>query len=694
MKKLYIPTSTFNFNNILSSESVSPKAFYGQRGFGYSRWMTIPENGIENATLLYEKPFVFSRPKSDIEDHPMLIELQTDIDYALTNVDGIFYCDHTIYLDPWNTSFIFFDENTLRTTLSMSDSSLETKLVNLYRKKFRVQEFPNMCQPPQVKIEVELNTKSISNDITINKMKGLLYGYYIGALLSTSKEWVRRYSILSDINDLFSSIVSSEDKMPTIAQKAKLEAMLYEIQKESPALAGLEIFCRPDVNLNVFIDKLKGNGWTCADLVDNTSIMDSIMGTDNGQYALDWLGREKQKLHVQENKQKLLSVKDEEIVIANNQLHKLQNANLKEEDIALLKIWVNEIFASKNFNGKISTFKAELSDAITQRAKDMLGEKWADSDMKQQLNQVRHYVRGQEASFNWNDVLIASLASVLSKGNEWDSLLSFMRHKQISDYRIAYAIYGELHGFANMTRDFTDYLYGLSNKSYIAEVYKEIYGQLFGDSAQLLDFDPYSTPKDTVVNTQMASWKEDVLQTWKTLNRQKNRKELLGELKKTLEQVNNIDSLIDSLFKEKFWSKATKLQNDFKKGLGFKKKVKRESRNNIESGDLFANSNVVSSLGVSKKSSDEYFSLDPKAWDYVKDYIPQISQMKIREDFDWFIGEIRKGKNSRYYKEIDKLDNRKVINSFCNLKKKQASYFSDELRNTLKNVLFKRYGCE
>lgn len=83
----------------------------------------------------------------------------------------------------------------------------------------------------------------------------------------------------------------------------------------------------------------------------------------------------------------------------------------------------------------------------------MLGEKWADSELKQQLNQVRHYVRGQEASFDWDYMLIASLASVLSKGNEWGSLLSFMRRKQISDYRIAYAIYGELHGFANMTRD-------------------------------------------------------------------------------------------------------------------------------------------------------------------------------------------------------------------------------------------------
>jgi hypothetical protein len=125
MKRLYIPTSTFNFNNILSSESVSPKAFYGQRGFGYSRWMTIPENGIENVTLLYEKPFVFSRPKSDVEDHPMLIELQTDIDFHLPNLK---YLQSLLFLEPYRGWLVFLSVHlvslhyTLHTNLCMYES--------------------------------------------------------------------------------------------------------------------------------------------------------------------------------------------------------------------------------------------------------------------------------------------------------------------------------------------------------------------------------------------------------------------------------------------------------------------------------------------------------------------------------------------------------------------------------------------
>lgn len=81
--KLYIPTTSLNFNNILSTESISPKGFYASRGFGYSRWFSIPENNLDGAILLYEYPAVFTRPKSDLEDHPLLIEIETDEDFPV-----------------------------------------------------------------------------------------------------------------------------------------------------------------------------------------------------------------------------------------------------------------------------------------------------------------------------------------------------------------------------------------------------------------------------------------------------------------------------------------------------------------------------------------------------------------------------------------------------------------------------------
>ena len=54
MAKLYIPTSSFNFNNILSSESISPKAFYALRGYGYARWQEVEQNSLDNVITYKE----------------------------------------------------------------------------------------------------------------------------------------------------------------------------------------------------------------------------------------------------------------------------------------------------------------------------------------------------------------------------------------------------------------------------------------------------------------------------------------------------------------------------------------------------------------------------------------------------------------------------------------------------------------
>ena len=60
-KTYYIPTTSLNFGNILSTESISPKSFYEKRGFGSSRWFSIEENKFGTITLMYEKPFRFER---------------------------------------------------------------------------------------------------------------------------------------------------------------------------------------------------------------------------------------------------------------------------------------------------------------------------------------------------------------------------------------------------------------------------------------------------------------------------------------------------------------------------------------------------------------------------------------------------------------------------------------------------------
>lgn len=172
----------------------------------------------------------------------------------------------------------------------------------------------------------------------------------------------------------------------------------------------------------------------------------------------------------------LLSPDAEEVITSNGKLSKVSSIVDNVEN-QLYVSWVNNVLI--NFNGKVSSASAELADAITKSAIDTLGDKWANSSIRIFLNQLRRHVRGEEFTQPWDNGVLSSIAAVISKGDDWESLLSFIQSKGMTDYRIAFSFYGMLNGFANLTRDFTDIL--LNQKSiYVAEIYREFYGQLHG----------------------------------------------------------------------------------------------------------------------------------------------------------------------------------------------------------------------
>lgn len=495
MNTYYIPTSSLNFNNILSSESISPKAFYAERGFGYRRWTDIPENSLDNAILLYAKPFSFTRPKNGLEDHPMLVWIETEEKFPATNVDGVFYCDHTIYLTPWNVRFEFFCEPEIRATLSLSDGSLETKM-NLYNEAncFGVvnKEVVNKNVSPSVlvSVDVRLNREAIEKDIRINKLKGLLYGYYIGAMLSTPEELVTRYNELNDLSSIFSSVLASENHDFTTLQQERAEKILRNMQLRIPAIRDLlddlqSLGLEREKSLYFIKDNVLSKGWNHPGLNSMVSIeqIENSLANQKGKDVMTWLKNKQEAWKGEMGKcRKLLSPKAEEIIVADGKLKKVAESLLPDSrGNQLMEKWVNEVFGLPKYVGKITLFKDELSDEVTRKAKEICGDDWDGSPWRAQLNNMRKSVRGGEAYVDWKNLLVASMAAVLIKGDDWEQLLSFIRRNSMSDYRIAFAFYGMLTGFANLTRDFTDNLYDISDRSYVANVYKEIGGQLLGD---------------------------------------------------------------------------------------------------------------------------------------------------------------------------------------------------------------------
>lgn len=506
MNTYYIPTSTLNFNNIFSTESISPKSFYEKRGFGYRRWESVEENKFDDIIVLYDSPHRFTRPKSGVEDRPMLIEIRTDKSFDEIQ-KGVYKSECTIYLDPWSTSIIFFSEEDKRIARINSESSGETKMIRLYEEKIIVEnsyegKFPVIGEDfiPSSPQKEEL----INKDRKINKVKGCLYGYYIGAFLSSSSDKVEKLSILRDINNIFHSIISNPHRMSSEMQGKRLNNLFDKLQshiplfkinkkfeREDAATTVLKISWQCDVDilrilreygilpkpLLVLLDYLKmpeGKQVAKSDN-ENSKIVKS---------AIKWINKEIGKVQSEiKNSHQPLSVdNDIEIIVSDKGLPSIDYIKDDLLTDALLEDlythWMNDIFCSSKYDGKVGTFKIDLAKEITYKAKDICSDKWDKSSIRTYLNQLIQHLAGKEFTPSWDNGLLSSIAAVLIKGDNWETLLQFMQSKGMSDYRLAFSIYGALHGFANLTRDFTDNLITLDRK-YVTEIYKKFYKKIF-----------------------------------------------------------------------------------------------------------------------------------------------------------------------------------------------------------------------
>lgn len=490
MKKFYIPTSTLNFNNILSSESISPKAFFDKRGFGYTRWATVPENPFNNAIVLYDNFCYFERPKSDLEDHPLLIEIQLD-ETKLKQADGFWFCDHTIYLAPSTTRFLFYTETDKTITLSMSESSLETKLLRLYsRQILTIQKPTELYKPIPMGEPCGLNEREIEKDARINKMKGILYGYYIGSMLSTDLDSVKHLNVLKEIHNIFAAILSSFEKRPTAYQNERLDALFDYMNEQNVDFKSLyEIISSTIDNKSktkrVWSWILGKRGYVKYE--DKSVWLPYLQyATENDtkeNQAITWIKSNiddaKRQMYA---KRHLLSPDEGEMVVMDNSVSSLKNSNIANElESRLCVSWLNETLSDKNTNGKISTYREELAKNLTLKAKEIYQDSWESCQTRAYLNDLRRHIAGAEFNYEWNNGLLSSIAAVLVAGDDWEKLLSFMQNKEMTDYKLAFAFYGALNGFANLTRDFTDLFYS-QEKNYVWEVYKEFYGQLLGET--------------------------------------------------------------------------------------------------------------------------------------------------------------------------------------------------------------------
>lgn len=186
--KYYIPTSTLNVSNILSSGSISPYSYYGKRQFGIKTFEPIKEcEKFKDQIILFKKYPLFSII-SDKESYPMCIEIEIpDNMVAQSNIPDICYACETIYISPKNVFFVFNSEEDLKKSLFWIEISDEAKFYDQYKDKFVLSDdkkdtfdlttstLKNLIIEKTPDIE-----KEILKDWKIDKIRGSLCGMFVG----------------------------------------------------------------------------------------------------------------------------------------------------------------------------------------------------------------------------------------------------------------------------------------------------------------------------------------------------------------------------------------------------------------------------------------------------------------------------------------------------------------------------------
>lgn len=730
MKKYYIPTSTLNFNNILSSESISPKAFYDKRGFGYSRWATIPENPFDNAIILYDNLCYFERPKSDMEDHPLLVEIQLD-ESEINQVGNYYYCDHTLYLAPTTTNFIFFSEKDIRITKSMSESSLETKLMRIFAKHIVLQKTKTSDTYILTidKEPCELNENEILKDIRINKMKGLLYGYYIGGLLSTpNRQSVKLLNSLREIHNIFAAILSSFDKRPTEYQDKRLDYLFETMNERNPVFEGiLEIITSSAYNSsekakkiwNLFKSKINYS-YREEDKNYYLNYLLSSSDKEDANPSISWI-----KSKIEEEKSKMrtecikVSPENSEIVVLDGSTTSLKNPIIDDKtETKLCVSWINDTLSDKNTNGKISTYKEELAKNITLKAKEVYDKDWESSTTRVYLNDLRKHIVGDAFNHQWNNSLLSSIAAVIIAGDDWEKMLSFMQSKEMTDYRLAFAFYGELNGFANLTRDFTDIFYN-QNSSYVWEVYKEFYGQICGKELKDKPIIATGNQNATIPTKIVSGTKISISIEQNSAKKDTDTSNLSNELgncniKSTTQfqpptEDKDISEIIQKIQNHpkydrnkhehycleiankniKKWDEIKKLST--KRGDGWKTIIDELRKEKTKT------SNIVQSVLFTSEDYPigKHFYCDKNVWWHICTLVKEQKALDdLKDNLNWFQMQFSKpvGQRGYNYDSIDEKNNKLVIEKFCSLRLSKTKY--EKYRDIIKHKLLELYDIK
>lgn len=515
--KLYIPTCTLNFNNIFSTESISPANHYIRRGFGNKRYYKVEANDLDNVILLYSKYPNYHVDNEETENSTLVIEIESE-DYPkgkYTKVNEIndveiYASSSTIYFNPFHCSIYFDSVQDKTSVMTKADQSLENKYSKLYQGNFKIKdriqtEDSFVWDKSFINNVNNVESSEVNNDILVDRIKGCFVCYLLGANMSVSKEISQLKQLARKMKNTLSAIFNSPTKRPTETQDETLLSYIKEFNEIYSNVDENSIYNRnviskrlvsPSTNLDseTIIKVLRDVGakdyvfstlnlrpiYDANDLYncfysDPTSSTDSYTNEIKKLFdVIERIERTEQTKKPKENIKELLSAQNSEIKVVDNVagtgnfISSLLNSQIAGE---------YKKFMKDNGTGEL------LSIAFVGGAKlkEFMPDKWEKSEYQIYINSLLANMQNGESFdiLSTDNETMQSFAAFCQKGEDIDRLIDYMLQCGFSKYRFALGIYGATRGFAVLPKTFTNALINGSCDYYI-DFYNYLHKILFG----------------------------------------------------------------------------------------------------------------------------------------------------------------------------------------------------------------------
>jgi hypothetical protein len=515
--KYYIPTSSLNIDNILSSESIAPENFYSQRTYGYKSFEIINGINYHNSIILLSEILFFGTDDNDDENYPMIVEVDSDFvpqfsaEHKICNKDfEMLIINQTIYLNPLTCRIYFFDER----ALSMAKLNLENSNTSKMAKFYPMDIIPetktlatweNDYLPVKEYKQIQDIANSIAQDDKINRIKGFLFAYLDGVNKSLSNNLAQLLSICRRMYDIISSILNDINNMPVfIDELNNLRKSFCELDPERKRVKELfREFLLEDLNekedsqiIENKLYKLFGERETKIKFAIQKNINILEFPEFSKQISKeDWM---KINELIQQYSVKIYESNNNSNKLLSDYLYKIKTnsctltgfeINIPKDD-DLYKMILNDCFFT--WGGitldSVRIDRGGQGTLITNKVKSYFDELdnnyWVNSDDKKYFHSLRKNIANPSKLFELNEtknIVELSIAAFLLKGENLTDLHRYIVEQNgIGNLSYAYGLWGAASGFANMSKTLTNDLFLSNDNDYILEVYNYIFKQVHG----------------------------------------------------------------------------------------------------------------------------------------------------------------------------------------------------------------------